>query len=63
MTLTANERDLVLHAPRAAAEAFWETAGKLERQGGEHLAQDFRRRASGMRVLADRIEQAKEVEF
>jgi hypothetical protein len=52
----------VLHALRTAAELFEDTAVKVERQGAEQLAEDFRRRARGMLALADRIEQANEVD-
>jgi hypothetical protein len=41
---------------------FEDTAAKVGRQGAEQLAEDFRRRARGMLVLADRIEQANEVD-
>jgi len=63
MRLTAQERDLVLHALRTAAELFEDTAVKLERAGAEQMAGDFRRRAGHMRELSDRIEQAGEVEL
>jgi hypothetical protein len=54
--LTAREREIVVHALRTAAALSDESAAGLERHGALELADDFRRRASEARALADRIE-------
>jgi len=61
--LTARERDIVVHALRTQAELFEDTAAGLDRHQAQDMAQSFRRQAADARLLADHIEQAKEVEF
>lgn len=60
LRLTAAEWDGVLYALRTAAQLHEETATKFEKLAAEKLASEFRRRASEMLSLANRLEETQQ---